>query len=370
MAGLLGRLGPNTAEESGTPLIGLADNMDARVGERAAHDVERAMQELSHVERLRQSLDNREGDLWAVHPVARNAALDQALHAPASAKIITVASLKGGVGKTTIVSNMAACLARAGQRVLLIDLDEQAALTKTLARASGMAAPPQDLASAIVAGAADPAMAMQGAALIDDVLPRARLIGSSALLGPGGQREFVRWLLEPGAGDLRFRLAEILSDRQVRGAFDVIVIDTAATLTPATVNALAASTHVVVPAILDGLSVDPVRAFLATLCGWVQSDLNPGLALAGIVGTKTSAQLLSPSEQAAAAELDAAVADVLGVSGVVCTATVPQRNVIAKMAGRGIAYQADTGRNSVQDIFDRLTHELVQRIASGTAVAA
>jgi len=51
-------------------------------------------------------------------------------HPPPSARIIAVAGRKGGSGKTTTSLNLAGVLAEQGQRVLLIDLDPQASLTR------------------------------------------------------------------------------------------------------------------------------------------------------------------------------------------------------------------------------------------------
>jgi chromosome partitioning protein len=180
--------------------------------------------------------------------------------------IYAVANQKGGVGKTTTAVNMAACVAEAGFRTLLIDLDPQCNATvglglsrelepntyECLLSGSGMleAVRPTSIASlSIVPSTPD----LAGATV---ELPR--LAGSETRL---------REALEP-----------------MRGSFDQILLDCPPSLGPLTVNALVAADRVIVPVQAEFLALEGLAQFLDTL-GLIQRELNPRLEVAGMLLT-------------------------------------------------------------------------------------
>ncbi|MCG3128682.1 MAG: Sporulation initiation inhibitor protein Soj [Phycisphaerae bacterium] len=177
---------------------------------------------------------------------------------------IAVINQKGGVGKTTTSVNVAAALALAGQRVLLIDLDPQAHTTLHLG------VEPADDDSTVY-----------------DVLIRAAPLTQA--------RRTVRenLALIPAHLDLvatEIELAErpgrelILRDalRTVRGEYDLAIVDCPPSLGLLTVNALAAADEVVIPLQPHFLGLQGLGKLLETV-SMVRGVLAPTLRVSGVV---------------------------------------------------------------------------------------
>jgi chromosome partitioning protein len=182
-------------------------------------------------------------------------------------RTIVVANQKGGVGKTTLVANLGAALAELGQKVVLIDLDPQGALTATLGH------DPYTLTrtayTLLTSDTASPASVLR------PVLPSLVLVPASVDLAA------IEYLLSE-APDQALRLKFALGRSRIPA--DFILIDTPPAMGLLTVNALAAAQELLIPVQCQYLSLRGVRGLLETI--WrVHERLNPSLALLGVVPT-------------------------------------------------------------------------------------
>jgi len=146
-------------------------------------------------------------------------------------------------------------------------------------------------------------------------------------------REMIRWLMGDEKTDIRYRLADVLLSHAVLNNFDVILIDAPPRLTTASVQALCASTHVLIPTVLDPLSADdPVGYFGRQLKA--HEELWPQLKVMGIVGTLTNKPQRAQEEPALKAAGDRLRAALEGRTAAFGTWRIRERASSSHMSAR------------------------------------
>ncbi|PWU18094.1 MAG: sporulation initiation inhibitor Soj [Candidatus Rokuibacteriota bacterium] len=182
-------------------------------------------------------------------------------------RVITVVNQKGGVGKTTTAVNLAAGLALAERRTLLIDLDPQGNAT------TGLGVSKSELTRTIYH------VLMEGVPLVDVIRPTA--ITSLGLVPSdidlvGAEIELV------AVEDREGRLKEVV--KPTRGLYEYIIVDCPPSLGLLTLNALATADAALVPLQCEYYAMEGLAHILKTI-GLVRERLNPGLEIEGIVLT-------------------------------------------------------------------------------------
>jgi chromosome partitioning protein len=180
--------------------------------------------------------------------------------------VFAIANQKGGVGKTTTAVNLAACVAEAGYRTLLIDIDPQA--NATIALGAGKDSD-QTVYEVLIGD-----VPIQDAAVATPV-QRLSLLPSGPDLA-GAMVEL------PRIAGSETRLKDVLTN--VRSQYDFIILDCPPSLGPLTVNALVAADRVIVPVQAEYFALEGLAGLLDTL-SLVQHELNPRLTIAGMVVT-------------------------------------------------------------------------------------
>jgi len=179
--------------------------------------------------------------------------------------IIAVLNQKGGVGKTTTAINLGAYLAKAGKRVLLVDLDPQANATSGL----GVVKTEIDISLYEV---------LLGTAHTGDIIAETNI--ANLYLLPTTPQLAAAEVELVDAPNREHRLREALASAD----YDVILIDCPPALSLLTINALTAADSVLIPVQAEYYALEGLSQLLSVIQK-VRHGLNAGLELLGVVVT-------------------------------------------------------------------------------------
>jgi len=247
-------------------------------------------------------------------------------------RVYAVANQKGGVGKTTTAVNLAACLAEAGEKALVVDLDPQANATSGLGETAN------------------------GTSSYD-------LLDGAPLEQLARQTRFHNLWLVPSKPDLAGAAVELARHddgerflaQSLAGAGDrysFVFLDCPPSFGPLTVNALAAADRVIVPVQAEYYALEGLTQLLGSI-NLVKARLNPSLAVAGILLTMVDGRTRL------AAEVEHEVRRHFG--SLVFSSSVPRSVRLAEAPSHGLPVTSYDRRSSGAQAYWKVAMELVDR---------
>ncbi|HEV8097821.1 MAG TPA: ParA family protein [Gaiellaceae bacterium] len=247
-------------------------------------------------------------------------------------RVYALANQKGGVGKTTTAINLAACLAEAGEKTLVVDLDPQANATSGLGeRANGSSS--LDLLDGIPL----PKLAKPTRfARLDLVPAKPELAGAAVELSRRGDGE--RYLADALAGATE--------------DYAFVFVDSPPSLGPLTVNALAAADRVLVPVQAEYYALEGLAQLVGSV-ELVRSRLNPRLTIGGVILTMVDGRTRL------AAEVSDEVCRHFG--DLVFRTSVPRSVRVAEAPSHGLPVTAYDRESAGADAYWKVAMELVGR---------
>lgn len=275
-----------------------------------------------------------------------------------SIPIIAIANMKGGVGKTTIAANLGVYFRDALRKpALLIDFDYQGSLSQCVRGEAGYTDPDitadtllrQDEQSPII-------YAREMRRRVEDIF----LYPATYPFATTENNMMSAWLREGAQSDLMYRLCAVLKRPEFQDKFGAVIIDCPPRLTTGSINALCASTHLLVPTTLDDMSAQAAEYFLDQVSR-MKETVFPRLEVLGVVPTLLyrDAPYLD-AEHAALRRLRDYGASIWKRDDLVLyEGRIPRTARISNHAGVGVA---SVRNQEVKDLFRRLGETVQQKL--------
>lgn len=187
-------------------------------------------------------------------------------------RIIAVANQKGGVGKTTTATNLSACLAEKGKKVLAIDMDPQGNMS------SALGIDKNNVENTIYELILEECSLEE--CMAEEMIENLSVIPSNMNLA-GAEIELI------GLDNKEFILKKYVDE--VKEEYDFIIIDCPPSLNTLTVNAMTTADTVLVPIQCEYFALEGLSQLIHTI-NLVQDRLNPNLEIEGVVFTMFDAR--------------------------------------------------------------------------------
>ncbi|HBZ53060.1 MAG TPA: chromosome partitioning protein ParA [Eubacterium sp.] len=250
-------------------------------------------------------------------------------------RIIAVANQKGGVGKTTTAINLAACLAEAGLRILVIDIDPQGNTT------SGFGVEKDEVENTIYDLLIEKDLSVKDVVIhtefdgLDIVPSNINLSGAEIDLIGIDDREYV----------LKKKMEKVMDD------YDFTIIDCPPSLNMLTVNAMTTADTVLVPIQCEYYALEGLTQLIHTI-NLVKERLNPKLEIEGVVFT------MYDSRTNLSLQVVENVKD--NLDQVVYKTIIPRNVRLAEAPSHGLPINKydpkSTGASSYRDLADEVIH--------------
>lgn len=257
------------------------------------------------------------------------------------ARTIVIANQKGGIGKSSSVSNLARALTEHNQRVLMIDLDPQGGLSASVG------------VDSFTVKRSTHTLLMSKNSTVDQVMRR---VGSRLAIVPASIDLASAEVLLASKRNHTTRLRDALNRQPL--PFDYVLIDTPPTLGILTANGLVAADELLIPVQAQYLAMRGIRGLLDTV-DRITVNLNPDLRMTGIFATMFD--YASQHAQEVLNELH----DVFG--NVVFDTVLPYADVVAEapVAAKSVLDYAPD--HAASHAYRQLAQEIIQRGESNNA---